>query len=247
MRRLIAFAVSAILLLPAVAMAGAPVSLRSDPTDADGVVTLGDIFEGAGSASGVRVAARPGTSVVLDATAVQLLARRSGLEWGNPDRLRRIIVRPGQSAPAATVRRGEVQALAYARSLSAGEEIRAEDLVWTRAVAAPADALRDADAAIGMIARRPLREGALVAARDVGAPVVIQPGDLVTVTYQNGGVSLALQVKALGPGAVGEVIALQNLSSRKTIQAVVTGPGQAETGPDAPSGRAAAATRIARR
>jgi flagella basal body P-ring formation protein FlgA len=247
MRRLIALAVSALLLLPAAALAGAAVSLRADPSDADGIVTLGDLFEGAGSASGVRVAARTGTSVVLDATAVQVLARRNGLDWDNANRLRRIIVRPGVAEPAAVARGKSVQALAYARSLSAGEEIRPEDLVWTRAVAAPADAVRDADAAIGMVARRPLREGALVSARDVSAPVVIQAGDLVTVTYQAGGVSLELQVKALGAGAVGQVIPLQNLSSRKTLQAVVTGPGQAMTGPDAPTGQALAATRIAHR
>lgn len=248
MRSLIALTLAMCLALPAAAFAAAPVTLRTEPTDADGVVTLGDLFEGSGAASGVRVAARPGASLVLDATAVQVLARRHGLDWGNPDRLRRIIVRPGEGpAASAVVRRGEVQALAYARSLATGEEIRAEDLVWTRAVATPADALRDADAAIGMIARRPLREGALVSARDVSAPVVIQAGDLVTVTYQNGGVSLALQVKALGAGAVGEMISLQNPSSRKIIQAVVTGPGQAATGPDAPTGASSVATRIARR
>ncbi|MCA6313407.1 flagellar basal body P-ring formation chaperone FlgA [Phenylobacterium sp.] len=247
MRRLITFALALCLALPSAAHAAAPVALRTDTTDADGVVTLGDLFEGAGAASGVRVAARSGGSVILDATAVQILARRNGLDWGNPDRLRRIIVRPGEEAPAASVRRGEVQALTYARSLAAGEEVRAEDLIWTRAVAAPADAIRDADDAIGKIARRPLREGALVSTRDVSAPVVIQAGDLVTVTYQNGGVSLALEVKALDAGAVGDVISLQNLSSRKTIQAVVMGPGQAATGPDAPKGAVSVATRIARR
>ncbi|MFO0437323.1 MAG: flagellar basal body P-ring formation chaperone FlgA [Phenylobacterium sp.] len=248
MRSLIIFALAVSLMLPVGAHAGALVALRADPADSDGVVTLGDLFEGAAAASSVRVAGRSGSSVVLDAAAVQVLARRNGLDWSNPDRLRRIIVRAGEPAPAAsTGRRGEVQALAYARSLAAGEEIQAADLVWTRAAAAPADALRDADAAIGMIARRPLREGALVSARDVGAPVVIQSGDLVAVTYQNGGVSLTLQVKALGAGAVGELISLQNLSSRKLIQAVVTGPGQAAAGPDAPAGATRVASRIARR
>jgi flagella basal body P-ring formation protein FlgA len=254
MRRLIVAALSACLALAAAppAVAGVAVSLKSETVDSDGTVTLGDLFEGAGGVAGVRVATRPGPSVVLDASAVQLLAHRSGLDWGNPDRLRRIIVRAGEAGSASVTspsqaRKGGVQVLAYTRSLSAGEEIRPEDLAWTRVAAAPANALRDADGAIGMIARRPLREGAPVAASDMSAPVVIQAGDLVTVVYETGGVFLSMQVKAMSAGAVGEVISLQNLASRKTLQGVVTGPGQAATGPDAAPGRAPAATRIARR
>ena len=254
MRRLIAAALSACLAVAAAppAVAGVAVNLKSETVDSDGTVTLGDLFEGAGGVAGVRVAARPGPSVVLDASAVQLLAHRSGLDWGNPDRLRRIIVRAGEAGPAPVTsqtqaRKGGVQVLAYTRSLSAGEEIKPEDLAWTRVAAAPANALRDAEGAIGMIARRPLREGAPVSASDMSAPVVIQAGDLVTVVYENGGVFLSMQVKAMSAGAVGEVISLQNLASRKTVQAVVTGPGQAATGPDAAPGRAPATTRIARR
>ncbi len=254
MRRLIAAALSACLAVAAAppVVAGVAVNLKSETVDSDGTVTLGDLFEGAGGVAGVRVAARPGPSVVLDASAVQLLAHRSGLDWGNPDRLRRIIVRAGEAGPAPVTsqtqaRKGGVQVLAYTRSLSAGEEIQPEDLAWTRVAAAPANALRDAEGAIGMIARRPLREGAPVSASDMSAPVVIQAGDLVTVVYENGGVFLSMQVKAMSAGAVGEVISLQNLASRKTVQAVVTGPGQAATGPDAAPGRAPATTRIARR
>jgi flagella basal body P-ring formation protein FlgA len=254
MRHLIAAALSACLALAAAppAVAGMAVSLKSETLDSDGMVTLGDLFEGAGGLAGVRVAARTGPSVVLDASAVQSLAHRSGLDWGNPDRLRRIIVRAGEAEPATVssqtqARKGGVQVLAYTRSLSAGEEIRPEDLAWTRVAAAPANPIRDAEGAIGMIARRPLREGAPVAASDMSAPVVIQAGDLVTVVYENGGIVLSMQVKAMSAGAVGEVISLQNLASRKTLQAVVTGPGQAATGPDAAPGRAPAATRIARR
>ena len=254
MRHLIAAALSACLALATAppAVAGMAVSLKSETVDSDGMVTLGDLFEGAGGVAGVRVAARTGPSVVLDASAVQSLAHRSGLDWGNPDRLRRIIVRAGEAGPAPVssqtqARKGGVQVLAYTRSLSAGEEIRPEDLAWTRVAAAPANPIRDAEGAIGMIARRPLREGALVAASDMSAPVVIQAGDLVTVVYENGGIILSMQVKAMSAGAVGEVISLQNLASRKTLQAVVTGPGQAATGPDAAPGRAPAATRIARR
>ncbi|MFN3352722.1 MAG: flagella basal body P-ring formation protein FlgA [Brevundimonas sp.] len=70
-----------------------PVSLRANPQDDDGRVTLGDIFDGAGAASGVVVAERVGPSVMLPAAQVQAAARAAGLEWTNPQGLRRVVVR----------------------------------------------------------------------------------------------------------------------------------------------------------
>ena len=49
--------------------AGQPVTLKRETADADGLVTLGDLFDGAGSASDVPVARRSGLTVVLDAGA----------------------------------------------------------------------------------------------------------------------------------------------------------------------------------
>ena len=45
--------------------------------------------------------------------------------------------------------------------------------------------------------------------------------------------SLSLQAKATQAGAVGDAIAVLNPQSKKTIVAVVTGPGTAEVGPGA--------------
>ena len=91
-----------------------PVTLVAAPMDDDGRVTLGELFEGAGSASGVVVASRTGPTVVLDAGLLQAAARQSGLVWSNPQGLRRVIVRQGVSAggaaaasPAAAARRGQ--------------------------------------------------------------------------------------------------------------------------------------------
>ncbi len=56
---------------------------------------------------------------------------------------------------------------------------------------------------------------------------------MVAVTYSDGGVNLTLQAKAMGPAAAGQLLALQNLSSKKIIQAVAGGPSQAATGPAA--------------
>lgn len=99
MRSLILGAVAA-LMLAGPALAG-PVTLRANPVDSDGRVTLGDLFEGAGAASGVVVGTRAGPSIVFEAGQLQSLARQSGLHWANPAGLRRVVVRNAAAAPPA--------------------------------------------------------------------------------------------------------------------------------------------------
>jgi flagella basal body P-ring formation protein FlgA len=215
------------------AFAGA-VSLKADTASSDAVVTLGDLFDGAGAAAGVPVATRTGASVVLDAAAVQLAARRAGLDWANAEGLHKIVVHGGPAAATTTTAaHGNVDVLSYTRSLAAGEIVQATDLVWTKAAAAPNDAPSDADAVLGQAAKRPLRAGAIVQAHDVGSAQVVRPGDIVTVSYEAEGISLSLQGKAMGSAGVGENLAVQNTLSKKVVQAVVTGPGQAVVGPAA--------------
>ncbi len=228
--------------LSAPAFAGT-LTLRSDTTDADGRITLGELFDGAGAASGMVVGSRTGPSAVLDAGAVQAMARRAGLEWSNPQGIRRIVVRAGAetvSAASPSAARGNVEVLTWTRSLAAGEIVQPSDVVWSKAAAAPADAPRDADAVIGLAAKRPLRSGSVASARDVSAPQVIKTGDMIAVTYTDGGISLTLTGKALAAAAQGDLLSVQNMSSKKIIQAIVTGPGAAAVGPDSQSLRGAA-------
>lgn len=220
------------------ACAGVPVVLKAETLDHDGVVTLGDLFEGAGEAGNVPVVALNGRSVVLNAAAVQAAARRSGLDWANAQGLRLIAVRsaqggPSAAGPASAPPRANVEVLTYARSLSAGEMVAPEDLTWARVAAAPSDAPSDAAQVIGLAARRPLRAGAAVSARDVSAPQVIKKGEMVLVTYADGQITLTLQAKAAGSAAAGETLNVQNPSSGKLLQAVATGPGEALVGPAA--------------
>jgi flagella basal body P-ring formation protein FlgA len=84
-----------------------------------------------------------------------------------------------------------------------------------------------------MAARRPLRAGAAAQGRDLTAPQVIKAGDPVTVTWRAGGVTLSLQGKAAANAAAGESVAVVNLTSKKTVQAVAIAPGQALVGPAA--------------
>lgn len=230
MRKLLILA-AAFCAFAAPALAGS-VSLKSDIADADGRITLGDLFDGAGPADGVVIAIRQGPSAVLDAAAVQAAARRAGVIWDNPQGLRRIIVRAGgSSASAAPATRGNVQVLTYTRSLAVGEIVQPTDLVWTKLAAAPMGAPNDPDAIIGMAAKRPLREGAAVSVNDVTATLVIKQGDLINVTWSGDGITLTLQAKAMGPAAVGQPFSVMNLTSKKVLQAIATGPGEAVVGP----------------
>ena len=238
--------------------AGTPVELRSEIADADGRVTLGELFDGAGGVAGVQIANRTGPTVVLDAGEVQVFARHYGLDWANAQGMRRIIIRQGaeDDAPAPLAAAGappaargahNVEILTYARSLAAGEGVQPSDVVWARAAAAPAGAPRDADAVIGMSARRPLREGAPVTLTDVTAPQVIRTGDNVVVTYSSGGVTLALQGRAMTSAVLGQPVTVRNMASNRTFEAVASGPDAAVTGPEAQRLRGAPANQFAQR
>ena len=244
MRTLAALTLS--LLVAGPALAGQPVVLKTDVSDADGIVTLGDLFDGAGAAAKVPVASRAGAVVMLDAQAVQLAARRAGLDWSNAQGLRRIVVRGGQAGTAAAPR-GNVDVLTWARNIAAGETIQPTDLVWGKAALAPADAPNDPDAVVGLAAKRALRAGAAVAGRDIAVQEVVKAGEVITLTYDADGISLSLQAKAVSGGGVGETINVQNTSSKKIVQAVVVGPGQAAVGPAADQLKLNRSTRVALR
>lgn len=241
MKVLVKIACAAIVLTAAPALANQLVALKP-VTDAVGPVTLGDLFDGAGSASGIVVGpeVRDGATVVLDAGQVQRVAMQHGLTWNNENGIRRIIVHSGaNSAPVATPASASapdgkgVDVLTWARSLQAGEVVQPEDLTWTTVPVAPAGGPVDSDALIGKAAKRPLRSGAMASARDVTAPIVIHKDDMVAVSFNSGGVRLELQAKAKESAAIGDPVTVQNLSSSKVFQAVAAGPGRAVVGPEA--------------
>jgi flagella basal body P-ring formation protein FlgA len=230
------------------AFAAQAVNLRSDVASAE-VVTLGDLFEGAGASARIPIANRSGASVVLDAALVQAAARRAGLDWANTEGLRKIIVHagaPGLSGGASAAH-GNVEVLTYTRSLGAGEIVQPTDLAWIKAAAAPGDAPSDAEMVIGQAAKRPLRAGAVVLAHDFGSAQVIKPGDIVTVSYEADGISLSLEGKSMGTAGVGETLAVQNTLSKKVVQTLVIGPGQAVVGPAAEQMKSARSLRYAAR
>ncbi len=245
MRALVPALLLALAATPALA---ASVELRDRPVSHGASVTLGDLFDGAGSAGNVVVgeAAPVGGETVLEAGRVQAAARRAGLDWANPQGRRRIAVgstdapRAAPSAAGRARARGRGSVLAYARSLNPGEVVAASDLVWSDEAVAPADAPADADAVIGLAARRPLREGAAVGGHDLAAAKVISRGEQVDVAFEEDGVTLVLQAKAQSDAAVGDSLTLVNVQSHKQVEAVASAPGRAVVGVRAEALKAAA-------
>lgn len=232
------------------AMAG-PVSLLADPVDDDGRVTLGDLFDDAGAAADVVVGQRLGATAVFEASQIQAAARRAGLDWANPQGLRRVVVREGGAAPAEASARpaaatvasrpgATVEVLTYARSLAAGDVVQPSDVVWSTVQAhqAPAGGPQDADQVVGLSAKRALRAGAVVTSRDLASPQVIARNDMVEVAYIVGGVELTVTGKATRNASAGEPLPVLNVQSGRTIDAVAVAPGRAVAGPAAQMARA---------
>lgn len=247
----LALASVASLALAVPALAGTPVALRAAPTSAGAAVTLADVFDGADGAAAntaLAPAPAPGMNAVLDAGQVQMAARRAGFDWSNDLGVRRIVVASiggpavaqSRAKAGGPARPGRTQALAYARNLAAGEIVQAGDLIWSDEAIAGADSPGDPDAVIGQAAKRPLRAGAAVQARDLGAAIAVRRNETISVAYEAPGVSLLLQGKALKDAAVGESVQVLNPQSKKVIEAVVAGPGRALVGPRADSLKARA-------
>jgi len=251
--------VLALVLAAAPAFAGERVALKDDPSVSGAEVRLGDLFDGAGPASGVLVARASGPTLILDAGRVQAIAAAHGLQWLNPNGYRELVVKTAASAPApapaaaapalttaseaarapAPAAERMVEALTWAHDLSAGDLVRPEDVVWTKTPArlVPHDAERDPDAVVGQAARHALREGAPAAVHDLAPPRVIRRDQDVEVVFLQDGIRLVLTGRALADAALGEPVAVLNPQSKKTIDAVASGPGQAVIGPAAAQAR----------
>ena len=190
MKSLILGAIAA-LMAASSAVAG-PVTLRVNPVDSDGRVTLGDLFDGAGGASDVVVGSRLGPAIVFEAGQLQSLARQSGLDWANPTGLRRVVVRSAAVAPS-------------------------------EAAPVPASAVDTGEAQVAAARPQPVRAAP--------ADRIISRNDMVEVAYEVGGVRLTITGRAEGNAAAGQRLAIRNLQSGRTIDAVAIEPGRAVAGP----------------
>jgi flagella basal body P-ring formation protein FlgA len=143
----------------------------------------------------------------------------------------RVAVAGGQPRPLARVagqaiEMAEVQVLS--RAFNRGEMVQAADVTVERRpkAAVPGDALLDPGAIAGRTARRSLPAGSVLRTGDLQRPEIVARGEIVTIVYEIPGMTLTLRGRANEAGAQGDVIAVTNPQSKRTLQATVAGPGR---------------------
>jgi flagella basal body P-ring formation protein FlgA len=147
------------------------------------------------------------------------------------------LVAPAGSPPA---QRHRVTGRAYSviavpvlkRPVAPGETVDKRDIeiVKLRADQVQPDVIVDVENLLGKTAKRGLRAGQPALATDVSRPIMVAKGSLVTVTFKAPRMTLTTQGRAVDAGSVGDTIRVTNTQSSKTVEAVVTGAGQALVG-----------------
>lgn len=120
-----------------------------------------------------------------------------------------------------------VETAIVTRAVERGEVLKASDVV-TRRIAKAEAGVEPAsrDRAIGMAAKRLLRANQPLRASDIARPDFVTRDQYVTIVYEMPGIFLTTRGKALESGAEGDVVNVLNPQSKRTVQGVVTGPGQ---------------------
>lgn len=80
---------------------------------------------------------------------------------------------------------------------------------------------------VGMTPRRALNSDQIILSSDITSPILVKRNDMISVTFKNGPIELSTKGRAVSEGAKGDVVQIMNASSKKIIEAIVTGPQQA--------------------
>ena len=134
--------------------------------------------------------------------------------------------------PAEGRARELIEVPVLARPIAAGEVIADADVSWI--TAAPdrvrASSVTAAAQLVGAEARRPLPAGRVLSERDLQAPRLVLRGRTVQLTYARPGLRLSVLGVAQSDGALGDLVRVVNLDSRRQLQGVVVGPDQVALG-----------------
>ena len=117
-------------------------------------------------------------------------------------------------------------------AVAPGEPVPASALgVETRdAARLGAAPLSDPAQAVGQTLRRGGRPGQVLTRADLMAVAAVKRGEPVALVAGGGGFEVRMAGRALGDAATGEVVRVENLSSRRVLSGVVAAPGEVRVG-----------------
>lgn len=121
------------------------------------------------------------------------------------------------------------QVVVAARNIAARETITAENIrLERREVGKISGYLTDMDKVLGQTARQPVTAGTPLSEGAVNKPVVVKRGAGVTIIARTGDVSVTAGGQALQDGREGEIIRVQNLLSKRILNARVVNANTVE-------------------
>jgi flagella basal body P-ring formation protein FlgA len=120
-----------------------------------------------------------------------------------------------------------VEAAVLTRSVERNDIIKSSDVVIERRPKSEVgNDVANRDRSVGMQARKQMRAGQALKMADLGRPDLVSRDQGVMLIYETPGLYLTGRGKAIDSGTEGDVVNVVNLQSKRTVQGVVTGPGQ---------------------
>ena len=120
-----------------------------------------------------------------------------------------------------------VEAAVLTRAVERNEILKSSDVVVERRPKTEiGNDVINRDRSVGMQARKQMRAGQALKAADLGKPDLVSRDQGVMLIYEAPGLYLTGRGKALDSGTEGDIVNIVNLQSKRTVQGVVTGPGQ---------------------
>lgn len=126
----------------------------------------------------------------------------------------------------------QVPVLVALRPLARGASVSAGDVEVQRRDRASvgAQALSDPEQLVGQVVSRPIAAGTVLAAGVMAPLRLVKRGQAVTILGESGSFQIRAQGKALGDGSAGELIRVENLSSRRVVEGRIGTDGSVRVG-----------------
>ncbi len=117
-----------------------------------------------------------------------------------------------------------------ARTIARGETIRNADVVLRRPEpgAAGGQKFHSLEEVVGMEASQTISAGTVLQRSLLRAPIVVRRGELIVVHSRAAGIRIRTTARAREDAALGEIVAVESLTDRRTFTARACGPQEAE-------------------